>query len=76
MRRKPIFALLVLNGLIATLLFSPVANTQIIPRAIFDCCKVDLAFQDYCCSSCCWLIPNCDDNEDCQPRSPSPSSGD
>ena len=66
MRRKTIIGLVLLNGLIAGVLFSYPAETQIIPLGILNCCKDDMGFHPYCCYSCCWFTFNCIDDDDCQ----------
>jgi len=65
MRRKLIIGLALLNGLFAAALFALPAETQIVPRGLFDCCKQETPWNDYCCLRCCWFFPNCDGDEDC-----------
>ena len=66
MRRKLIIGLVLLNGLIAAAMFALPAETQILPRGVFNCCKVDTGGDDFCCRSCCWLTWNCNDHDDCR----------
>jgi hypothetical protein len=51
MRRKLLFALIPLNCLLAIALLARVADTQVIPRGLFDCCK-DVGEAGYCCDNC------------------------
>ncbi len=67
MRGKLIVGLLVLNGLLAALLTSAPAISQIIPRGLFNCCKTEATELDgaYCCDACCWFTRECRSDEDC-----------
>ncbi|MGD8362979.1 MAG: hypothetical protein PVJ04_16250 [Gemmatimonadota bacterium] len=65
MRRKLLFALIPLNCLLAIALLARVADTQVIPRGLFDCCK-DVGEAGYCCDNCCWFIHSCRSDDDCQ----------
>ncbi len=71
MRRRLIIGLMVLNGLIAAVLFATPAISQIIPRGLFNCCKNEATEKiesagAYCCHSCCWFYMNCRIDEDCE----------
>ncbi len=73
MRRRLIIGLFVLNGLVAAVIFATPADSQIIPRGLFNCCKEEAtevmeAGGSYCCSNCCWFIRNCRIDEDCEAR--------
>ena len=65
MRRRLLFVLVLLNVALAVSLLSAPAWTQIIPRGLFDCCKVDNPGEAFCCRGCCWFVRNCDEDEDC-----------
>ena len=65
MRRKLIKGLILLNTFIAAALFALPAETQVIPRGLFNCCKEETPFIGYCCFRCCWIISNCNGDEDC-----------
>lgn len=69
MRRKLILGLLAINGVFAGVLVATPARTQVIPLGWFDCCQPMTlrSSSEYCCRSCCWFIPDCDDDEDCNP---------
>ena len=64
MRRKLIFGLFVLNGLIALASFATPAWTQGFFLGQTDCCKYD-AVEPYCCQDCCWFLNDCNDDADC-----------
>jgi hypothetical protein len=68
MPRRLLSLLIVLNAALALALASPPAHTQILPRGIFDCCKVDesLDLTAYCCRKCCWFTHDCEDDGDCR----------
>jgi hypothetical protein len=66
MRRKLIVGLAVLNGMLAVALFAVPASTQIIPLGIFNCCENAGTPEGYCCQNCCWFIPNCTNDGQCQ----------
>lgn len=72
MRRKLIVGFMILNGLLAALLISSPAISQVIPRGIFDCCKTEASEEDgaYCCASCCWFTKECRSDEDCEGGAP------
>ena len=61
MRKKLIIGMAILNGMLAVALFAVPANSQIIPFAIFDCCKNEI-----CCDNCCWFTFDCHSTEDCR----------
>lgn len=67
MRRRLVLLLILLNGTLALALASPPAQTQIIPRGLFDCCKTDGSrdLSAYCCRKCCWFTWDCDEDRDC-----------
>ena len=64
MRRKLMVALISLNSLLGVALLAGVADSQIIPRMIRDCCE-GVGPEAYCCESCCWFVKDCDNDEDC-----------
>ena len=66
MRKRLIIWLAIVNGLFALVLLATPANTQVIPFAIFDCCKEDKGGIGYCCRRCCWFIQNCKGDGECQ----------
>jgi len=73
MRRRLIIGLMVLNGLVAAALVATPADSQIIPRGLFNCCKEEATETmgpggAYCCSGCCWFYMNCRRDEDCEDR--------
>ena len=64
MRKRIVFALVLINVLLAgTILLGPV-SAQILNKAFGrDCCQGPV-----CCENCCWFINDCDgDDEDCDP---------
>ncbi len=65
MRRRLIIGLMILNGLMAAVLFASPAISQVIPLGLFNCCKTE-GPEAYCCDSCCWFIWNCRFDEDCE----------
>lgn len=69
MRRKLIVGLLIINCSLASLLVVTPAQTQLIPLFFVDCCQPMTlrAESEYCCEKCCWYIPDCDDDDDCNP---------
>jgi len=77
MRRRFIIGLIVLNGLVAAALFVTPADSQIIPRGLFNCCKSEATEATaatatrgpggaYCCSACCWFYRDCRRDADCE----------
>jgi hypothetical protein len=66
MRRKLLIGLGLLNALLALVLLAGLARSQIFPNGIFNCCKTAGAETNYCCINCCWFIPNCNGDDDCQ----------
>lgn len=64
MHRRLIFGLIVLNVVIALVLFAAPALTQILPGAREDCCEYG-APEPYCCNDCCWFRQDCTDDDDC-----------
>jgi hypothetical protein len=64
MRRLLMVGLLLLNVLLAVFLFSTVADSQIIPRSLRNCCKYD-GPEPYCCWKCCIGGESCGDDMDC-----------
>jgi len=65
MRRKLLFALVLLNCLLGIALFASSTGAQIIPRAPFSCCQ-GAGPAGYCCSGCCWFPPFCLTDEGCR----------
>ena len=65
MRRRLIFALILVNCLLGIALFARSADSQIIPRGLFDCCQ-GAGSEGYCCNNCCWFSKNCESDQDCR----------
>ena len=65
MRRRLTVGLFLLNALIGVAIYAVPADSQIIPRGIFSCCK-SAGPAAYCCSQCCWFWPNCVTDEECR----------
>lgn len=59
MRRKLVVGLAVLNGLVSLLFLATPADTQILPKGIFNCCETDAGEEPYCCEDCCWFVSGC-----------------
>ncbi len=61
MRKRLLFALVVLNVLLgAAIVMGPLA-AQVLPMSgLRDCCQGAI-----CCESCCWFRSDCDLNSDC-----------
>ena len=65
MRKRLILGLVLCNILIGFVVLATPVKTQIFPRGIIDCCKVE-GDEGYCCHNCCWLAWPCDSDEDCK----------
>ena len=59
MRRRIVFALILLNCLLGIALFAHSAGSQIIPRGIRNCCSEE-GGDPYCCNLCCWFVQDCE----------------
>jgi len=66
MRRKMIFGLILLNGLLLAAILTRPAWTQVFPTGLWNCCEYELAPEPYCCEQCCWFERNCKGDADCQ----------
>ncbi len=64
MRRRLTVGLFLLNALMGFAIYATPADSQVIPRGIFNCCK-SAGPEGYCCASCCWFWPTCDTDGDC-----------
>ena len=66
MRRRLIFAVVLLNlALAGALVASPLAS-QVFPASFLrDCCK-DEGPEGYCCANCCFFTSDCNGDEDCK----------
>ena len=64
MRRRLLLGLVLLNCVLGIALFVRSADSQILPRGIFDCCQT-VGSEGVCCNNCCWFFPTCDGDEDC-----------
>jgi len=63
MRKRIVFALILINVLLAGAILIGPAAAQVFPRAYFgDCCQGPT-----CCQDCCFFVDDCDDDEDCDP---------
>jgi hypothetical protein len=67
MRKKLFFSLTLTNVLVALALWASPGAAIIVPGGggRQDCCKSD-GPMPYCCMSCCWLVPDCDQSADCR----------
>lgn len=65
MRRKLVFALILLNCVLGFCLLSRSAQSQILPNGLLDCCQ-GVGPDAYCCADCCWLTFNCIDDQGCR----------
>jgi hypothetical protein len=65
MRRKAILILICLNCLLFSAILTKPVWSQIFPRGLWDCCEQQVDGDPYCCESCCWFLPNCDESSDC-----------
>ena len=65
MRRRIMFALILLNCLLGIALFARSVDSQIIPRGLFHCCEEE-GGDPYCCGFCCWFIKDCSTDTDCR----------
>lgn len=66
MRRRLVVGLILLNSLLGLTLLAVPADSQIIPRGVFDCCESGEADDPYCCRGCCWIWSDCDEDGDCK----------
>jgi len=64
MRRKLVLLLVLLNCALGMAILTRSAESQIIPRGIFDCCEGG-GPEAYCCFGCCWFVRNCVGSQDC-----------
>jgi hypothetical protein len=64
MRRKLLLVLVILNCLLGVAVLARVADSQVLPRGIRDCCE-GTGPEAYCCYDCCWFVQNCRSHEDC-----------
>jgi hypothetical protein len=64
MRKRLIYGLLVLNGLLALALFTVPADAARVATGGFNCCQSS-GGSDFCCHSCCWFVHDCDADGDC-----------
>ena len=60
-RRITMIGAMIGTSMMASLTFYPVR--RVIPFAFFDCCM-----GDFCCPSCCFLVSDCNDSNDCDPE--------
>ena len=66
MKRRMLMSGLVLGNLVLALaLWAQPAATQSGPDALFNCCEATTGGGEICCYRCCWIIQNCDRDEDC-----------
>ena len=67
MKRWVMQCLIMLNALLAVVVFVEPARTAFMSKNMKDCCQESVGeSRPYCCFECCWFVDDCDSNEDCE----------